>query len=68
MTLFDLPLDPLDDGRHALIVNHDTILAFPTRRDALAYAFAGAAERSLQGLATSINVEGGDGVWRLVSP
>jgi len=66
MMLFDLPLEMLEDGLHALIVNHDTILTFPTRRDALAYAFAGAAERSLQRLATSINVEGGDGAWRLV--
>lgn len=68
MTLFDLPLDPLEDGRHALFVNHDTILSFSTRHDALAYAFAEAAERSSSGLATSINVEGGDGVWRLVAP
>lgn len=66
MTLFDLPLQPLQDGRHELFVNHHTVLTFPTRHAALAHALAEAADRSRHGLATSISVEGGDGVWRLV--
>lgn len=68
MTLFDLPLEPGEDGRYVLLENHDTVLRFATRRDALGHAMAEAAARTAQGLPTSINVEGGDGIWRLVQP
>ncbi len=68
MILFDLPLEPDADGRYILLRNHDVTLPFATHRDALAHAVAEAAQRTALGLPTAINVEGGDGIWRLIHP
>lgn len=64
MTLFDLPLQPLDDGRYVVLVNHEAVPGFDTRTQALAHAVAQAAELAERGLASAIHIEGGDGRWR----
>lgn len=65
MMTFDLFNTPTEDGTFALSINESPPLRFPTRGAALRYAVKLAMQRQQQGLEYAINVEGGDGKWRL---
>ncbi|KRG71100.1 hypothetical protein [Pseudoxanthomonas dokdonensis] len=62
---FDLPHLPAADGTYQLSINESAPLHFPTPGAALSYAVKLAQQREQQGLGYAINVEGGDGKWRL---
>lgn len=65
MMTFDLFNAPADDGTFALSINESPPLRFHSRGAALGYAVKLANQRVQQGLEYAINVEGGDGKWRL---
>lgn len=65
MMTLDLPHSPGHDGSFLLSINESAPLHFPSRISALAYASKLAWQREQQGLDYAINVEGGDGKWRL---
>ncbi len=65
MMTFDIPHAPGNDGSFLLSINESEPLHFPSRTEALAYANQLANQREQQGLDYAINVEGGDGKWRL---
>lgn len=65
MMTLDIPHAPGNDGSFLLSVNESAPLHFPSRAAALAYANQLARQREQQGLDYAINVEGGDGKWRL---
>lgn len=65
MMTFDLPHTPCLDGSFLLSINESEPLHFTSRLEALSYANQLATQREQQGLDFAINVEGGDGKWRL---
>ena len=65
MMTFDLFHAPAQDGRYALSINESPPLHFAGRGAALSYAVKLATQRQQQGLDYAINIEGGDGRWRL---
>jgi len=65
MMIFDLPLDPVEEGVYVLLVNQSASLHFPDRQSAMAHAVAAARQRSISGLQSALNIEGGDGRWRV---
>jgi hypothetical protein len=65
MMTFDLPFAPDTQGAFALSINESPPLRFSSRGAALSYAVRLANQRIAQGLDYAINVEGGDGKWRL---
>ena len=65
MMTFDLYNAPADDGTFELSINESPPLRFNSRGAALGYAVKLANQRIHQGLDYAINVEGGDGKWRL---
>lgn len=65
MMTFDLYNAPAEDGMYALSINESPPLHFASRGAALRYAVKLANQRIQQGLDYAINVEGGDGKWRL---
>lgn len=65
MMTFDIPHSPGNDGSFLLSINESEPLHFQSRLDALSYANQLARQREQQGLDYAINVEGGDGKWRL---
>lgn len=65
MMTFDLFHTPADDGSFALSINESPPLHFDTRGAALGYAVRLAHQRHRQGHDYAINIEGGDGRWRL---
>lgn len=67
MMTFDLFHAPVQDGTYALSINECPPLYFPTRDAALLYAVKLARQHRRQGVDYAINVEGGDGKWRLLN-
>lgn len=65
MMTFDLFHAPTEEGAYALSINESPPLLFQSRGAALRYALKLATQRQRQGLDSAINVEGGDGKWRL---
>ncbi|MEL1264308.1 hypothetical protein [Pseudoxanthomonas putridarboris] len=65
MMTFDLYNAPAEDGTYSLSINESPPLHFNSRGAALRYAVKLANQRIQQGLDYAINVEGGDGKWRL---
>lgn len=65
MMTFDLPHKPGNDGSFLLSINESEPLHFSSRVEALNYANRLASQREQQGQDVAINVEGGDGKWRL---
>ena len=65
MMTFDIPHMPGHDGSFLLSINESEPLHFPSRLEALNYANRLARQREQMGLDYAINVEGGDGKWRL---
>jgi len=65
MMTFDLFHTPADDGSYELSINESPPLHFTTPGAALGYAVRLANQRHQQGLDYAINIEGGDGRWRL---
>ncbi len=65
MMTLDLPFLPDPEGHFLLSINESPALQFNTASDALSYAVRLAQQREQQGLAYAINVEGGDGKWRI---
>ena len=65
MMTFDLPYTPAEDGSYELSINESPPLHFASRGAALFYAVKLATQRQQQGIDYAINVEGGDGKWRL---
>lgn len=65
MMTFDLPYMPAEDGSYELSINESPPLHFASRGAALFYAVKLASQRQQQGIDYAINVEGGDGKWRL---
>nr|WP_298127077.1 hypothetical protein [uncultured Pseudoxanthomonas sp.] len=65
MMTFDLFHDAADDGSYELSINESAPLHFASRGAALGYAVRLANQRHQQGLDYAINIEGGDGRWRL---
>jgi hypothetical protein len=65
MMTFDLFHTPADDGSYELSINESPPLHFSTPGAALGYAVKLANQRHQQGLDYAINIEGGDGRWRL---
>lgn len=65
MMTFDLFHAPAQDGLYALSINESPPLHFASRGAALTYAVKLATQRQQQGLDYAINIEGGDGRWRL---
>jgi len=65
MMTFDLFHAPAQDGLYALSINESPPLHFASRGAALSYAVKLATQRQQQGLDYAINIEGGDGRWRL---
>ncbi len=67
MMTFDLFHAAADDGTFALSINESPPLQFASRVMALRYAVSLANQRHQHGLDYAINIEGGDGRWRLVN-
>lgn len=65
MMTFDLPYAPDSHDAFLLSINEAPPLRFPSRGAALTYAIRLANQRIAQGLDYAINVEGGDGKWRV---
>ena len=65
MMIFDLPYASDSQGTFSLSINESPPLRFPSRGAALTYAIRLANQRIAQGLDYAINVEGGDGKWRV---
>ncbi|WP_296282384.1 hypothetical protein [Pseudoxanthomonas sp.] len=65
MMTFDLFHAPADDGSYELSINESPPLHFSSPGAALGYAVKLANQRHQQGLEYAINIEGGDGRWRL---
>jgi len=65
MMTFDLFHAAAADGTYALSINESPPLHFASRGAALRYAVQLANQRHRQGLDYAINIEGGDGRWRL---
>lgn len=65
MMTFDLFHAAGADGTYALSINESPPLHFASRGAALRYAVKLANQRHRQGLDYAINIEGGDGRWRL---
>ena len=65
MMTFDLFNTPAEDGTYELSINESPPLRFDSRGAALGYAVKLANQRHQQGLDYAINIEGGDGRWRL---
>lgn len=65
MMTLDLPYAPAEDGSYELSINESPPLHFASRGAALFYAVKLANQRQRQGLDYAINLEGGDGKWRL---
>jgi len=66
MMTFDVFHAPARDGTFELSINESPSLRFPSRGAALGYAVKLAVQRQRQGLDYAINIEGGDGKWRLL--
>jgi len=65
MMTFDLPYCPDEEGTYPLSINESPPLRFSSRRAALTYAVKLATQGAQQGHEYAINMEGGDGKWRL---
>ncbi|KRA50552.1 hypothetical protein [Pseudoxanthomonas sp. Root630] len=65
MMTFDLYNAPTEDGTYELSINESPPLRFASPGAALGYAVKLANQRHQQGLDYAINIEGGDGRWRL---
>jgi len=65
MMTFDLFHAPAEDGSYELSINESPPLHFASPGAALGYAVKLANQRHQQGLDYAINIEGGDGRWRL---
>ena len=65
MMTFDLFHAAGDDGTYALSINESPPLHFASRDAALRYAVNLASQCHGQGLDYAINIEGGDGRWRV---
>lgn len=65
MMMFDLPYAPDEEGAYPLSINESPPLRFSSRQAALSYAVKLANQRADHGKDYAINLEGGDGKWRL---
>lgn len=69
MVVFDIPLDPPEDGTWPVILPSGESRAFAVRHEAFQFAAKEAARLAARdGREVLINLEGEDGKWRLFGP